>query len=380
MLKTTNGGTNWNIYQVNTTNNIYRIFFSNASTGYATSGFSQSLAGSFGNIYKTTNGGINWTSPYPSNFILPNTLALLNTDSIFISSSSMMKGGSHSALYRSFNGGNNFTTCQFQPKEASLAQITSKNSLWWRVTLYSPTLYYKLIKSTDLGNTWSNIAVDGDTMTVGNFFFVNDNVGFALKSNGIYKTNNSGLNWIFNSVPPSNISQFLNENTGWTTSLSSGTMRIYKTTNSCLSWEQGLVTVMGFNTLSFRLFFADENTGWIAGRAQGGKGFIMKSTTGGLTYVNSPSTEVPNNFSLSQNYPNPFNPSTRINYELPITNYVSIKVYDVLGNEIETLVNEKQNAGSYSVNFNAASLPSGIYFYKLVTEIFSETKKMILKK
>jgi len=100
------------------------------------------------------------------------------------------------------------------------------------------------------------------------------------------------------------------------------------------------------------------------------------STTGIQNYVNN----IPTSFSLSQNYPNPFNPVTRINYELPITNYVLLKVYDALGNEVQTLVNEKQNAGSYSVDFNAASLPSGIYFYKLITEKFSETKKMILIK
>jgi len=90
--------------------------------------------------------------------------------------------------------------------------------------------------------------------------------------------------------------------------------------------------------------------------------------------------QVLNGFELYQNYPNPFNPTTAISYNLPVQQYVTLKVYDVLGNEIATLINEEQNAGSHSIDFNAAQLSSGIYFYRLDTEKFSETKSMILIK
>ncbi|MEO8209941.1 MAG: T9SS type A sorting domain-containing protein, partial [bacterium] len=89
---------------------------------------------------------------------------------------------------------------------------------------------------------------------------------------------------------------------------------------------------------------------------------------------------IPEKFSLSQNYPNPFNPVTKINYELRITNYVSLKVYDILGNEVFVLVNEKQNAGSYEVDFDGSNFSSGLYYYKLQTDNFNETKKMTLIK
>jgi sugar lactone lactonase YvrE len=89
---------------------------------------------------------------------------------------------------------------------------------------------------------------------------------------------------------------------------------------------------------------------------------------------------ITDNFSLKQNYPNPFNPGTIINYELRITNYVTLKVFNSLGKEVATLVNQKQSEGSYSVDFNAANLPSGIYYYSLKTDGISETKKMILLK
>lgn len=89
---------------------------------------------------------------------------------------------------------------------------------------------------------------------------------------------------------------------------------------------------------------------------------------------------IPNTFTLEQNYPNPFNPSTTIRYSIPTSEFVSLKVYDVLGNEVATLVNEEKSAGSYEVEFNASLLSSGIYFYKLQVGNFVETKKMILMK
>jgi hypothetical protein len=88
----------------------------------------------------------------------------------------------------------------------------------------------------------------------------------------------------------------------------------------------------------------------------------------------------PNDFHLSQNYPNPFNPTTTIKYQIPEMSFVTIKVYNVLGSEIETLVKEEKPAGIYVIDFNTFDLPSGIYFYRLQVEDFVETKKMILMK
>jgi hypothetical protein len=86
----------------------------------------------------------------------------------------------------------------------------------------------------------------------------------------------------------------------------------------------------------------------------------------------------PSTYKLFQNYPNPFNPSTQISYSIPQKSHVFLKVYDMIGKEIATLVNESKPAGNYEVNFNASGLASGIYFYKLQTGNFIDTKKMIL--
>ena len=94
-----------------------------------------------------------------------------------------------------------------------------------------------------------------------------------------------------------------------------------------------------------------------------------------ITVENS---SLPDEFSLSQNYPNPFNPSTSIEFQLPVKSFVSLVVYDVLGNEVATLFKEEKPAGFYEVNFNANNLVSGVYIYRLQANSFIETKKMIL--
>ncbi len=88
----------------------------------------------------------------------------------------------------------------------------------------------------------------------------------------------------------------------------------------------------------------------------------------------------PNEYYLSQNYPNPFNPRTTIKYQIPEQGFVTIKVYDVLGSEVSTLLNEEKPVGSFKVEFDATNLSSGIYFYRLQAGAFVETKKMVLLK
>jgi len=105
--------------------------------------------------------------------------------------------------------------------------------------------------------------------------------------------------------------------------------------------------------------------------------FVIKTTV--LTNVVNSNLKLAD-FSLSQNYPNPFNPETVISYQLAVNSHAVIKVYDVLGNLVETLVNEKLAAGKYSVKFDGLNLQSGIYFYKLEAGSFSKVMKMALIK
>ena len=117
--------------------------------------------------------------------------------------------------------------------------------------------------------------------------------------------------------------------------------------------------------------------GGLGDNSNTGAVWVFVNPSIGITTI---STEIPRDFSLSQNYPNPFNPSTNIRYDLPKNGFVKLVVFDELGREIETLVNEKQTTGTYEATFNATQYPSGVYFYKLQTENFSETKKMLMIK
>ena len=108
--------------------------------------------------------------------------------------------------------------------------------------------------------------------------------------------------------------------------------------------------------------------------------YLIRAYVSFVTGVRQASELVPTEFSLSQNFPNPFNPTTTIDYQLPSGSRVVLKVYDVLGREVTTLVNARQSAGLHSTIFNAAELPSGVYFYELRAGSFVQTKKLLLEK
>jgi hypothetical protein len=113
--------------------------------------------------------------------------------------------------------------------------------------------------------------------------------------------------------------------------------------------------------------------------ADGSPDSIAVNGKGILTAIND-ETSLPIEYELSHNYPNPFNPATVISYQLPVASRASLKVYDLLGREVASLVNDVKPAGSYSVSWNARGMPSGVYFYRLQAGIFSATKKLLLLK
>lgn len=132
------------------------------------------------------------------------------------------------------------------------------------------------------------------------------------------------------------------------------------------------------STASYGIYFINENTGWGVGYDSK----IFKTTTGGggLIGIEPISAEIPHAFVLKQNYPNPFNPQTKINFDLPKALFAELTIYDILGRQISVLFNEHLNAGKYSVDFDGSNMPSGVYFYRLKTGDFSQSRKMILIK
>ena len=163
---------------------------------------------------------------------------------------------------------------------------------------------------------------------------------------------------------------FLNDNTGWAVG---GMGTILHTTDGGTNWNSQL---SGTSSFLYSVHFTDNNTGWAVGGHT-----ILKTINGGVSFIEEKEiNEIPAAYLLSQNYPNPFNPSTSIQYAVSSRQFVTLKIYDVLGNEVAILVNKEKPAGNYEVEFDATGLPSGIYFYTLRSGSFVETKKMVLMK
>jgi uncharacterized protein (DUF2164 family) len=148
---------------------------------------------------------------------------------------------------------------------------------------------------------------------------------------------------------------------------------ILKTTNAGVNWY---FQTFNANAMLTGNYFTSADTGYVVGYY----GVIYKTTDGGGTLlgINTVSNQIPAHFLLSQNYPNPFNPVTKISFDIPKQSFVILKIYDMLGREVETLVNDVKAPGYYVVDFNGSELSSGVYFYRFQSAGFTDIKRMLL--
>lgn len=158
--------------------------------------------------------------------------------------------------------------------------------------------------------------------------------------------------------------------------------RVFESANSS---SNTIAFVYGENTNDCQRFIKFDETSnfiriYLPEKAGKSDGWLLKSDVNYVTNILSSFESIPITATLTQNYPNPFNPTTTISYSLPQREFVSMKVYDVLGNEIVTLVNEEKALGNYSVEFDGSNLASGIYFYSIQAGAFYKSNKMILAK
>ncbi len=211
----------------------------------------------------------------------------------------------------------------------------------------------------------------------------------ATANAGVYLTTNGGTSWVQRSTGfPTVLGTLVRgclirpgSNTEFYAGVIAPTGGIYRTTNAGLSWTSfngGPVTATSIiRSIAFRT--SGDSTLYIAnaGTATSDQGVFEYSWI--PVGIHDPGN-IPLEYSLQQNYPNPFNPTTIISFQLAANGFTSLKVLDVLGREVAILVNEKLNAGTHVVNFDGSKLSSGVYYYKLSTGSFTETRKMVLIK
>jgi photosystem II stability/assembly factor-like uncharacterized protein len=388
IAKTTNGGSNWTILTSGVTNNLYSIRFANANSGWcvgasgtirsttnggntwllSTSGTTAALrsvyfidantgwtAGDSGKILCTTNSGTNWV------FQNSNTTNNLNSIS-FVTNNVGWIGGLSGTLRKTISGGTNYSTGT-TVYTRNINKIFANNTIYdtINVALFSDFPFDRVVLDINAGildvtsNPDSNIT----------FMLIHQGITDTL----VFRAGGGGYNFINTILNDSATIPIQNGSPPFT-----GQFKPYKPLS-----QFNYLPVNGTWILKIKdSLYRQERTGVI-------KSWSLTVTYDILTKIKLLSNEIPEKFTLEQNYPNPFNPSTKIKFQIKDSKLVTLKIYDILGKEIATLVNEKLNAGSYEVPFSVSqfsgnTISSGVYFYKLITDEFTETKKMILLK
>ena len=402
IIRTTNGGINWILQYSGITDHLYGVCFTDANTGTA--------VGWAGIILRTTNGGTNWISQISGK-------ADLLFDVSFINANTGTTSGKNGTILRTTNGGTfpiPAAPLLISPPNNAIGQGINL-SLSWNPVAYASTYRVQLALDTNFTNIiiddsslintvkavtnlspltdyyWrvnaKNISGTGPFSSVWNF----KTLGSPTQVNLLYPpddTTNIPVNVTFiwskpgeqtdavKKLEPNNkdsrvISKYWFELTTDTT----GTSLIL---DSTLTDTTKLVGGLPHPITYYWHVRAKNEIGW------GIFSVWFKFTTIGTSNITG-NSELPKEFRLYNNYPNPFNPSTKIKFDIPKSSYVKLIVYDVLGRELKTLVNEKLNAGRYETNWDGSSYPSGVYFYriaihsdKMVTDDFASIKKMIL--
>jgi photosystem II stability/assembly factor-like uncharacterized protein len=328
-------------------------------------------------VYKTTNIGTNWTEVFfqPGGFI--NAISAIN-------SSIIMQGdpiGGRWSLWRSTDNGSTWDSSgMYLPQAGSEAGWNNSMITPFFNTIYFGTNNSRIYLSTTGGTSWT-IQTTPDVNSYAIWFNDFAPIGLAGGSQ-LMRTTNSGNNWTTQTAPATgNISGCTGaQNAFFFTRQGPG---IYSSYDNGLTWSTDTtITGASFNCMSIINTIITENPQavldyrvWAVG--SGGRIFAKDILLNSITPISSSN---PDKYSLSQNYPNPFNPTSKIKFDITKADFVSLKIYNSLGQEVSKLVNENLTPGTYEVTFDGAGLNSGIYFYTIQSGDFVETKKMMLIK
>ncbi|MBK7254361.1 MAG: T9SS type A sorting domain-containing protein [Ignavibacteria bacterium] len=325
-------------------------------------------------ILKTTDGGNNWNIVRVGQDQAPQLDGLW-----FINEETGWFCGDR-VVMRTTNGGNTFIDSTRLSN--STYDIHFKNDSTGVIAGYS-----KMFRTTNSGTNWYSVILPSTVATpfCDRVTFIGDTGWTASWGNIVFRTTNYGVSWdSITRIPRSNSSdatyciEFSNKNTGYS---GGDNGKIYRTTNGGFNWT--LSANLGVGPFTSIYSLNDSNV-WAVGGP--GSNYIIFTSNGGLTFINNNSLNEIKNFNLKQNYPNPFNSETNIEYLLLKSGFVTIKIYSLMGKELMCLVNEFKQAGRYEISFDGSNLPSGVYYYKIKAGSprdaggFEQVRKMLLIK
>jgi photosystem II stability/assembly factor-like uncharacterized protein len=365
IIYTKDGGNSWDKQNSGVNQWLKSVEFINKDVGW--------IAGTSGTILKTTNGGNIWLNMgLSTDFYLEETSFINSLEGWIVGWSWVNQIG---VLLHTNNGGLSWT--DQSAVTGRLFGVFFVDSLrGWIASGGGTILDVSEIYNTTNGGLYWNLQYSAPGNSFGKIIFLDSLTGWISSSKGLMKTKNGGVDWelidVFSDQDYVSAFTFYEKNYGWVRGLQGNAAY---TTNGGENWilelPQTSRTIWGID-------FINERTGWCAGDF----GTVFKTTTGGISSIKEifKIETFTKNFDLYQNYPNPFNPTTTINYQIPVSGLVQLKVYDLLGREIAVLVNEVKSEGLYSVDFDAGNLPSGVYIYSLRVNDFAQNKKMTLLK
>ncbi len=353
---------------------------------------SKAYIGSYGQcIYYTSNSGANWSMRLNDSSLAYPYFNISKTDPLVLIASTLSLDSGYVRVYITSNGGLNWNRQNIvfpENSETYDVSVTDPQHFWVGVNCTDPNCpdmrYYY---TTNAGNNWqvktfglisNNVRMDAPVFKNNNTFGLVFSPGYNYYR---YSSTDGGSNW---SVPSLFISgdfygvSLFNVDSSqiwyWATQ-----KKIFKSTNDGANWSEmsiNLIEPEFIRAVSFKKI-GNKFYGWVGTNT--GKLFKISELINPIG-IYQITTEIPKSYSLSQNYPNPFNPVTKIKFEVPKSGNVRLSVYDALGKEIRLLVNESLQAGVYETDFDATDMPSGIYFYRMSSGNFSETKKMVVIK
>ncbi|MDH3269051.1 MAG: YCF48-related protein, partial [Ignavibacteria bacterium] len=327
-------------------------------------------------LQKSTDFGNYWLEIGGSifNLLAISGISTNNTGHIFVSTN----GG----VYRSTDDGANWD--QVYTSSASNV-FTAPNGYVYTVSFIPAGLY----RSTDNGDNWEHLT-NGIGNGVTELTIASDNTIYGVDGNGIHRSDDLGDSWVTadNGIPKgsnglymftvyamaTNSAGYIFASIKYLDAQDMTRYDIFRSLNKGNNWSTLSNGLMGAFTFANDISVDSDDFAYL-----GATNGVYRS----LYATDVPREEnksIPVTFNLEQNFPNPFNPNTKVQYSVPIRSIVVIKIFDILGDEIETLVNEEKAVGSYEITWYADDLPSGVYFYQLKAGPFVETKKMVLMK